>query len=155
MVTIKNLSKSVKQHSLHSLNVNKCLHVFCKRSNIDLETLLPNWEILKPIKFSPSAKNIELDNGPHQVHYVKLLKQSYIERIMSLKTIDVKWDSKPKLNGKCLHHAQNNAADVQALSKECEALRFWGVKLYDLSKIWLGYFRINSDYFFYFFRHAE
>ena len=74
---------------------------------------------------------------------------------MSLKTIDVKWDSKPKLNGKCLHHAQNNAADVQALSKECEALRFWGVKLYDLSKIWLGYFRINSDYFFNFFRHAE
>lgn len=62
-VTIKNLSESVKQHSLYSLDVDKCLHMFCKRSDINLETLSPNWENLKPIKFSPSAKNIKLANG--------------------------------------------------------------------------------------------
>ena len=112
-VTIKNLSESVKQHSLYSLDVDKCLHMFCKRSDINLETLSPNWENLKPIKFSPSAKNIKLANGSHRVHYMKLLRQSYIKRI------------------------------VQALRKQCEALGFWGVKLYDLDKIWLRNFWIN------------
>jgi hypothetical protein len=134
MGAVDTLMQNVRDDGLKAMDEDKCLHIFCRKEDIVHASLLDKWAIvdLKPVQFTPEATRIQLANGGHRVHCMKICKDSYNNRIAALQEMAMEWHNEDDLDDERKQLADNVDLHLATIRLERDSRKYWGVKVYDL-----------------------
>ena len=134
MRAIDLLMQNIRDHGLKSTDEDKCLHIFCREGDIVPGSLSDKWDIatLTPIRFSPETTRVQLANGSHRVHCMKIFKDSYNNRLSELQEVATEWQNESDLDAVRKELADNVHLRLDTIKAQRDSMKYWGVKVYDL-----------------------